>query len=107
MKEMVRKHYQKINFERLSDEKFVENNDELITIGEEIVQILKKNIKDDKIFFADICGAPGNYSKLIFKNFTATGLGISLPPEKGGVEFEMDDFDKYKIFYRDIFRKRL
>jgi len=45
MKELVKKNYQKINFERLSDEKFVENNDELIIIGEEIVQILKKKYK--------------------------------------------------------------
>lgn len=105
MKNMVKKHYQKINFERLSDEKFVENNDELEIIGEEIVNILKKHISNKKIFFADVCGAPGNYSKLIFKSFKATGLGISLPPEKGGVEFEMDGFDKYKIFYRDILEK--
>ena len=105
MKNLVRKHYQKINFERLSDEKFVENNDELLIIGEEIISILKKNIKQTKIFFADICGAPGNYSKLVFQHFKANGIGISLPPEKGGVEFEMEKYTKYKIFYRDILEK--
>lgn len=104
MKNMVKKHYKMINFERVSDEKFVEDNVELTTIGEEIVDILKKNIDNKKIVFTDICGAPGNYSKLILKNFDANGLGISLPPEKGGVEFEIND-KKYNILYKDILEK--
>lgn len=105
MKDLVKKHYSKINFERVKDDKFVENNEELILIGKEIVSILKKHIKIDKIFFTDICGAPGNYSKLILKNFKGTGIGISLDPDKGGVPFEMDGISNYKIFYRDILEK--
>ena len=104
MKDMVRKHYKMINFERVSDDKFVEDNEELITIGEEIVNILKKHISQKELIFADICGAPGNYSKLILSNFKSNGVGISLPPEKGGVEFEIND-KKYNIMYRDILEK--
>ena len=105
MKDLVKKYYNKINFERVKGNKFVEDNDELTIIGLEIVSILKKHIKSDKLFFTDICGAPGNYSKIILKNFKGTGIGISLDPEKGGVPFEIDDNSNYKIFYRDILQK--
>ena len=102
MKEISRKNYDKIKFERVSDGKFVEDNKELTIIGKEIIKILSDNIKDKKVSFVDICGAPGNYSKLVLDNFKSSGIGISLPPEKGGVEFEMDKYKKYKVIYKDI-----
>ena len=100
-----KKKYDKIKFKNLSNEKYIENNDELKIIGQDIINILKDNISNKNLFFADICGAPGNYSKLILKNFKSTGIGISLPIIKSGVKFEMDDFDNYKIIYEDILKK--
>jgi len=102
MKKLMKLHYKKINFQRFTDNKFVEDNNELQIIGKEIIDILRNNIKEDKLFFIDICGAPGNYSELILSNFkSSNGIGISLPPEKGGVHFEIKN-DNYRYFYEDI-----
>ena len=45
------------------------------------------------------------YSKILLDKYKdSMGIGISLPPEKGGVKFEID-YDNYKIFYKDILEK--
>ena len=106
MKELSIKNYNKVKFERVNKGSFVEDNEELTLIGKEIVNILKDNLKEEKIFFADICGAPGNYSKLVLDNFDAFGIGISLSPKEGGVPFEMDDYPSYKITYSNILRDK-
>ena len=107
MKEISRKNYNKIKFERVSDGKFIEDNEELTIIGKEIIKILKDNINEKSITFVDICGAPGNYSKLVLDNFNSNGIGISLPPEKGGVKFEMEEYENYDIKYKDILNDKI
>ncbi len=105
-KYLVKKYYKNIKFERVTDNnKFIENNDELKIIGEEIVSILKNYSQLEKPFFIDICGAPGNYSKILMDKYeNSKGIGISLPIELGGIPFEIED-DNYKIFYKDILEK--
>jgi len=45
------------------------------------------------------------YSKIILEEFPkSTGIGVSLPVEKGGVKFEIEN-KNYKIFYKDILEK--
>jgi len=105
-KYLVKKYYKQIEFERLSeDDSFIENNEELIKIGKEILNIIVKYTQIKKLYFIDICGAPGNYSKLLLKEYkNSKGIGISLPIEMGGVPFEIED-NNYKIFYKDILNK--
>jgi hypothetical protein len=96
--------YNKSNFKRIKDKKFVEDENELTKVGKEMFDSFNTKLRD--IFFLDICGAPGMYSKiLIDKN--SSGIGISLPPEKGGVEFNINQTisSKYKFFYKDILEK--
>jgi hypothetical protein len=91
-------------FERTKDSKFIENSDELKHIGNEIFNNFEfKN--SNNFFFIDICGAPGMYSKILVEDKGGHGIGISLPPEKGGVEFTFKN-DKYKIYYKDILEKK-
>mgnify|MGYP003332480531 CR=1 FL=1 len=98
MKNLTRKNYKLDSFERVSEGKFVENNEELKKVGEEIINNFDKDSKLKINFFADICAAPGNYSKIVLDKFDViTGIGISLPPEEGGVEFEIDDKKFKKI----------
>ena len=105
MKDIVSKFYYMNKFIRISDDKFVEDDKELTQVGEEIFDEFFK-MTDNKInFFVDICAAPGMYSKILLDKYKDTmGIGISLPPEKGGVKFEID-YDNYKIFYKDILEK--
>lgn len=94
------------NFDRIEQGKFIEDNKELSTIGNEMFDSFfnYKNIKKISLF-VDICAAPGNYSKLLQNRFEDSyGVGISLPIEKGGVKFEIDS-KKYKIFMIDILEK--
>ncbi len=95
----------KNNFNRIKDKKFVENEEELTKIGKEMFDSFDTKLKD--IFFLDICGAPGMYSKILIDR-NASGIGISLPPEKGGVEFNINDElkSKYKFYYKDILEKQ-
>lgn len=106
MKDIINKYYYVDKFERIDSMKkeFVENKEELLDVGKEIFDNF--NLKKYKIkLFLDICAAPGMYSKILMDNDnTTTGIGISLPTEKGGVPFEID-YDKYKIFYKDILEK--
>ncbi len=90
------------NFIRIKDKKFVEDENELIKVGKEMFDSFDTKLKD--IFFLDICGAPGMYSKILIDR-NASGVGISLPPEKGGVKFTIDS-SKYKFFYKDILDKQ-
>jgi len=101
MKNISSTYYKLDSFERIHDNKFIENSNELSTIGKEIFD----NFSDVKInFFLDICAAPGMYSKELLERTNASGVGISLPPEKGGVKFEIEN-KKYKMFYKDILEK--
>ncbi len=103
MKHITNNNYFLDKFERLEGDKFIENDEELYKIGKEMFNNFKFN--NDKLFFIDICGAPGMYSKILIEEKNANGIGISLPPEKGGIEFKFKN-DKYKIFYKDILEKQ-
>ena len=106
MRNLAKKNYKLDTFERVNDGKFVENTKELELIGQEIIDNFNKG-KSLKInFFLDICSAPGVYSKIIMDTFPiTTGIGISLPPDEGGVEFELDN-DKFKKIYKNILEKK-
>jgi hypothetical protein len=106
MKTLAAKNYKLDIFERVSDDKFVENSNELRLVGEEIIANFSKD-KNLKInFFADICSAPGVYSQIVLEKFPIiTGIGISLPPEEGGVQFEFDN-PKFKKIYKNILEKK-
>ncbi len=94
------------NFNRVEEGKFIENNEELIKIGNEMFDefVKYKTIKSIKLF-VDICAAPGNYSEILLDKFPESyGIGISLPEEKGGVPFEIKS-KNYKIFKKDILEK--
>ena len=102
MKNISSTYYYLDKFERQQDNKFIENTDELTKVGQEMFDAFDFRHKD--IFFIDICGAPGMYSKILVENKKAKGFSISLPPEKGGVEY-IYKHDNYKIFYKDILEK--
>ena len=106
MKKISRRKFNvnKLDFNRIKDGKFVEDKKELKIIGEEIFDNF--NLKDlEKInLFIDICAAPGVYSKIIIDRTDSIGIGISLPLEKGGIEFD-NLGEKYKVFYKDILDK--
>lgn len=101
MKNISSTYYKLDSFDRVQNTIFVEDSDQLSTIAKEIFD----NFGDVKItFFFDICAAPGMYSKELLDRTGATGVGISLPPENGGVKFEIEN-KKYKMFYKDILTK--
>lgn len=104
MKYITKKNWKLNVFEREQDKKFIENEEELEKIGKEIFDnfgLNKSNIK----LFADICSAPGMYSKIVLDTFTDTvGIGVSLPVEEGGVPFSLAN-PRYKIFYKNILDK--
>ena len=104
MKNISSTYYKMDRFDRIQGDKFIEDSNELSTIGKEIFD----NFGDVKInFFLDICAAPGMYSRELLERSGATGVtgvGISLPPEKGGVKFEIEN-KRYKMFYKDILEK--
>jgi len=106
MKNLAKRNYKLDKFERLENDKFIENNEELMKVGEEIINNFSLN-KDIRInYFADICAAPGNYSKIILDKYkVVTGIGISLPPEEGGVEYEIDNTN-YKKIYKNILENK-
>jgi hypothetical protein len=108
MKYIASTYYYMDKFERRDNEKFIENKTELTDIGKEMFQMFGLDTFDIK-FFVDICAAPGMYSKIIFDDHGSqaqpTGIGISLPPEKGGVKFEFNH-NNYKQFYKDILEKQ-
>jgi len=104
MKYLSKKNWKLDTFEREQKDKFVEDEDQLTTVGEEIFNnfgLDKSNVK----LFADICSAPGMYSKIILDKFNkTTGIGVSLPVEEGGVSYTISD-PRYKIFYKNILEK--
>jgi hypothetical protein len=103
MRYITSKYYYINKFDRLNNSQFVEDEKELSEIGKEIFINFEKKL--EKIFFIDICGAPGMYSKYLIENNNASGIGISLPPEKGGTKFTFES-TKYKCFYKDILDKK-
>lgn len=104
MKYLSKKFWNLDTFEREQDDKFVEDKKQLEKVGQEIFDnfgLKKSNVK----LFADICSAPGMYSKIVLDTFDkTTGIGISLPVEEGGVPFEISD-KRFKIFYKNILDK--
>ncbi len=104
MKYLSKKFWKLDTFERIQGEKFVENQEELEKVGKEIFDnfgLKKSNVK----LFADICSAPGMYSKIILDTFDkTTGIGVSLPVEEGGVPFTIQN-SRYKTFYKNILEK--
>ena len=106
MKNLAKKNYKLDTFDRVNEGKFIENTKELELIGNEIINnfIKDKNLKIN--FFIDICSAPGIYSKIILNKFPIiTGIGISLPPEEGGVEYEIEE-SNFKKIYKNILEKK-
>lgn len=104
MKYLSKKYWKLDTFEREQDDKFIENSEELEKVGKEIFDnfgLKKSNVK----LFADICSAPGMYSKIILDTFDkTTGIGVSLPVEEGGVPFTITN-TRYKTFYKNILEK--
>jgi hypothetical protein len=104
MKYLSKKYWKLDTFEREQDDKFIENSEELENVGKEIFDnfgLKKSNVK----LFADICSAPGMYSKIILDTFDkTTGIGVSLPVEEGGVPFTINN-SRYKTFYKNILEK--
>jgi 23S rRNA U2552 (ribose-2'-O)-methylase RlmE/FtsJ len=101
-----RYNFEKLKFNRIKNEKFIEDENELKKVGMEIFQnfgLSKIKIK----LFVDICAAPGVYTNIILnEKENSRGICVSLPPENGGVEFtEIKNMDKVNIFYRDILEK--
>jgi hypothetical protein len=105
MKNITNTYYYLDSFERIDMKMFVEDQSELTSIGNEMFDSFGLDTININ-FFVDVCAAPGMYSKIIFdkKDAKLTGIGISLPPEKGGVEFTFNN-DNYKQFYKDILEK--
>jgi hypothetical protein len=104
MKNLSRNNWKLDVFNREDNKIFIENEDELYKIGIEIFDNF--NLKNINIkLFADICSAPGMYSKILLNTFNKTiGIGISLPIEQGGVPFSFHD-TRYKTFYKNILDK--
>jgi hypothetical protein len=104
MKYLSKKNWKLDTFEREQEDKFVEDEEQLTIVGQEIFDnfgLDKSNVK----LFADICSAPGMYSKIILDKFNkTTGIGVSLPIEEGGIAFTISD-SRYKIFYKNILDK--
>lgn len=104
MKYLAKKNWKLDTFEREQDNKFVEDDVQLQKVGQEIFDnfgLKKSNVK----LFADICSAPGMYSKIVLDTLDkTTGIGISLPVEEGGVPYTIKN-TRYKIFYKNILDK--
>lgn len=104
MKYLSKKYWKLDTFEREQEDKFVEDETQLLNVGNEIFEnfgLDKSNVR----LFADICSAPGMYSKIILDKFDKTkGVGVSLPIEEGGIAFTISD-PRYKIFYKNILDK--
>jgi len=104
MKYLSKKFWKLDTFEREQEDKFVEDEKQLTKVGQEIFDnfgLGKSNVK----LFADICSAPGMYSKIILDKYDkTTGIGVSLPVEEGGVPYTITD-SRYKIFYKNILDK--
>jgi len=101
---LVRKN-KKYDFDRLKDNKFVENEKELLKIGLEIFENF--NLSNINInLFVDVCSAPGLYSSILLNKYPKTqGIGITLPVDEGGVEFIIDD-KRFKKVYKNILDKK-
>ena len=104
MKFLSSKYWKLDTSTRKQDDKFIENEKELLKVGHEIFDnfgLKKSNVK----LFADICSAPGMYSKIILDKYEkTTGIGVSLPVEEGGVPYTIIN-SRYKIFYKNILDK--
>jgi 23S rRNA U2552 (ribose-2'-O)-methylase RlmE/FtsJ len=104
MKYLSNKYWKLDTSKRKQDNKFIEDEKELLKIGHEIFDnfgLEKSNVK----LFADICSAPGMYSKIILDKYEkTTGIGVSLPVDEGGFPYTITN-SRYKIFYRNILDK--
>jgi hypothetical protein len=105
MKYLSNTYWKLDKFERSRDNKFIENENELMSVGKEIFDNFGLDGENIKLF-ADICSAPGMYSKIILDSYNKiTGIGISLPIEEGGVSYTIKD-PRYKIYYKNILDKK-
>ena len=104
MKYLAKKNWKLDTFEREQDNKFVEDEIQLQKVGQEIFDNFGLKKSDVKLF-ADICSAPGMYSKIVLDTWDkTTGIGVSLPVEEGGIPFTIKN-PRYKIFYKNILDK--
>jgi hypothetical protein len=104
MKYLAKKNWKLDTFEREQDNKFIEDEVQLDKVGQEIFDNFGLKKSDVKLF-ADICSAPGMYSKIVLDTWEkTTGIGISLPVEEGGVPYTIKN-PRYKIFYKNILDK--
>ena len=104
MKYLSKKNWKLDTFDRESDGKFVEDENQLLKVGQEIFDNFGLDNMNIKLF-ADICSAPGMYSQIILDKFSkTTGIGISLPVEEGGIKYLINN-SRYKIFYKNILDK--
>ena len=104
MKYLAKKNWKLDTFERDQDNKFIEDEFQLDKVGQEIFDNFGLKKSDVKLF-ADICSAPGMYSKIVLDTWEkTTGIGISLPVEEGGVPYTIKN-PRYKIFYKNILDK--
>ena len=65
-------------------------------------EVLKLKNKDIDIFL-DICSAPGEYSKYLSETYKIKGVGVTLPIENGGINFDYK-LKNYEIVYLDIIK---
>jgi hypothetical protein len=105
MKYLSNKYWNLDKFERKEDDKYVEDEEQLKKVGKEIFDNFGLDDNETIRLFADICSAPGMYSKIILNKYSkTTGIGVSLPVEDGGIPYSIDD-KRYKIFYKNILDK--
>lgn len=105
MKYLSKKYWNLDKFERADQDKFIEDEDQLSRVGNEIFENFGLDNNESIRLFADICSAPGMYSKIILDKYNkTTGIGVSLPVEEGGIPYTIND-QRYKIFYKNILEK--
>lgn len=66
-------------------------------LDDDVLQLKNKKIK----IYLDICAAPGDYSKYLTDTYKIKGVGVTLPTNEGGINFDYKLKD-YKIEYLDI-----
>lgn len=105
MKYLSKKYWNLDKFERKEDDKYIEDEEQLKKVGKEIFDNFGLDDNETIRLFADICSAPGMYSKIILDKYgKTTGIGVSLPVEDGGIPYSIND-TRYKVFYKNILDK--
>jgi 23S rRNA U2552 (ribose-2'-O)-methylase RlmE/FtsJ len=68
-------------------------------MNEKCLKLKTHNIK----LYLDICAAPGDYSKYLSKILKCKGVGVTLPVENGGMEFN-HNLKNYNLVYLDVIK---